>query len=50
MGRILVIDDESNIITVLSDILRDEGHEVFRFRKLRPAFSKTATRKQTRLT
>lgn len=29
MGRILVIDDESNIITVLSDILRDEGHEVF---------------------
>jgi two-component system nitrogen regulation response regulator NtrX len=29
MGRILVIDDESNIITVMSDILQDEGHTVF---------------------
>ena len=28
MGRILVVDDESNIITVLSDILSDEGHVV----------------------
>jgi len=29
MGRILIVDDETNIITVLEDILQDEGHVVF---------------------
>ena len=29
MGRVLIVDDEPNIITVLEDILADEGHIVY---------------------
>ncbi|HEY1405702.1 MAG TPA: sigma-54 dependent transcriptional regulator [Spirochaetota bacterium] len=37
MGRILLVDDEANIITVLADILQDENHIVYSARTGREA-------------